>query len=68
MTTMTCVAVPRDQSGRRFPYTDVQDGFRDRMSDIQDAALDLCYEATGYSYRGACVIEDCTPGYERRRW
>jgi hypothetical protein len=59
---VTCTA--EDSEGDLYPVT--EDGYigvvyEDRVSDIEDAALDRCYSETNSDT--GCVLLSCTPGY-----
>jgi len=60
--TVTCVA--RNSRGQEFPVT-ASDGYgvvyRDRLPQIEDMAMDRCYQETGGDT--SCALLLCTPGY-----
>jgi len=59
---VTCTA--EDSSGDLFPVTEdgyIGNVYQSRLEQIEDAALDRCYDETGGD--PGCYLVDCQPGY-----
>ena len=60
--TVTCTA--EDAAGRYYPVTENRYfgfDYQERMTEIEEAALDRCYAESGGD--NACTLVDCVPGY-----